>query len=97
VFELPRLAQALNLSRLWLKDESRNPTASFKDRASAVVVGRAREIGARVVVTASTGNAGAALAGMSATQKAIFRSQDRFTSKVAHRSCLSLDPGGWDL
>ncbi len=39
------------------------PTASFKDRASAVVVARAREIGAEVVVTASTGNAGAALAG----------------------------------
>jgi threonine synthase len=51
---------------LWLKDESYNPTASFKDRASAVVVARAREIGAGVVVTASTGNAGAALAGMAA-------------------------------
>jgi threonine synthase len=58
---------------LWLKDESRNPTASFKDRASAIVVARAQEIGAEVVVTASTGNAGAALAGMSAAvgQKAI--------------------------
>jgi threonine synthase len=38
------------------------PSASFKDRASSVVVARAREIGAEVVVTASTGNAGAALA-----------------------------------
>jgi threonine synthase len=58
---------------LWIKDESRNPTASFKDRASAILVGRAREIKAEVVVTASTGNAGAALAGMSAAvgQKAI--------------------------
>ena len=45
----------------------------FKDRASAVVVARARQIKADVVVTASTGNAGAALAGMSAAigQKAI--------------------------
>ncbi len=56
----------LGLQFLWVKDESYNPTASFKDRASAVVVGRAREIGAQVVVTASTGNAGAALAGMAA-------------------------------
>ena len=58
---------------LWLKDESRNPSASFKDRASAVVVARAREINASVVVTASTGNAGAALACMAAAagQKAI--------------------------
>jgi threonine synthase len=61
------------LDNLWLKDESRNPTASFKDRASAIVVARAQEINAEIVVTASTGNAGAALAGMSAAvgQKAI--------------------------
>lgn len=73
IFSPPGLAKALKLSRLWIKDESRNPTASFKDRASAVVVGRAREIGAEVVVTASTGNAGAALAGMAAavSQKAV--------------------------
>jgi threonine synthase len=51
---------------LWVKDESRNPTASFKDRASAIVLARGREIGAEVIVTASTGNAGAALAGMAA-------------------------------
>lgn len=54
------------MKSLWVKDESRNPTASFKDRASSVVVARARQIGAQVVVTASTGNAGAALAGMAA-------------------------------
>lgn len=73
VYSPQRLAAATGLRSLWVKDESRNPTASFKDRASAVVVGRAREIGAEVVVTASTGNAGAALAGMSAAigQKAI--------------------------
>ncbi len=57
---------APGLPHLWVKDESGNPTGSFKDRASAVVVARAREIGAAVVVTASSGNAGAALAGMAA-------------------------------
>ena len=61
-----RLAANLGLRLLWIKDDGRNPTASFKDRASAVVVARAQEIGAKVVVTASTGNAGAALAGMAA-------------------------------
>ena len=65
-FRVEGLASQIGLERLWIKDESRNPTASFKDRASAVVVTRAREIGAQVVVTASTGNAGAALAGMAA-------------------------------
>jgi threonine synthase len=66
VYAPPLLRQRLGMPRLWIKDESRNPTASFKDRASAVVVARARQTGAGVVVTASTGNAGAALAGMAA-------------------------------
>jgi len=66
LFAPSRLAEELGLSNLWLKDDGRNPTASFKDRASAVVVARAQAIGAEVVVTASTGNAGAALAGMAA-------------------------------
>ena len=66
VFNLHRIAKELDLRDLWLKDESCNPTASFKDRASAVVVARAIEMNANVVVTASTGNAGAALAGMAA-------------------------------
>ncbi|MFQ5943575.1 MAG: threonine synthase, partial [Anaerolineales bacterium] len=61
-----RLAEGLGLSALWFKDDGRNPTASFKDRASALVVARAAEIEAGTVVTASTGNAGAALAGMAA-------------------------------
>jgi threonine synthase len=86
IFSLPRLAEGLGLKQLYLKDESRNPTASFKDRASAVVVARAREIKADVVVTASTGNAGAALAGMAAAvgQKAvIFAPKTAPPAKVA--------------
>jgi len=85
-FSPPLLRAQLGLDRLWIKDESRNPTASFKDRASAVVVARAAEINAEVVVTASTGNAGAALAGMAAAvgQKAvIFAPQTAPPAKVA--------------
>jgi len=66
LFAPERLSRMVGLGDLWLKDDGRNPTASFKDRASAVVVARAREIGAETVATASTGNAGAALAGMAA-------------------------------
>ena len=66
VYQPKRLANKLGLNQLWVKDESPNPTASFKDRASAIVVARAQEIGAEVIVAASTGNAGAALAGMAA-------------------------------
>lgn len=86
MFALPRLADNLGLKHLWLKDESRNPTASFKDRASAIVVTRARELKSEIVVTASTGNAGAALAGMSAAvgQKAvIFAPKSAPQAKVA--------------
>ena len=86
VFSPDRLARQLGIHQLWVKDESRNPTASFKDRASAVVVARTREIGAEVVVTASTGNAGAALAGMSAAigQKAvIFAPRTAPAAKIA--------------
>ena len=86
VFNLSRLGGKLGLKHLWLKDESRNPTASFKDRASAIVVARGREIQSEVIVTASTGNAGAALAGMSAAigQKAvIFAPKTAPPAKVA--------------
>jgi len=82
----PRLAEQLGFKQLWVKDEGRNPSASFKDRASAVVVARARQIHAEVVVTASTGNAGAALAGMAAAigQKAvIFAPRTAPPAKVA--------------
>lgn len=86
VYNVHSLADNLGLNSLWVKDESRNPTASYKDRASAVVIARAREIGADVVVTASTGNAGAALAGMSAAigQKAlIFAPRTAPPAKIA--------------
>ena len=86
VYKLTRLGEQLGLQNLWLKDESRNPTASFKDRASAIVVARACQIRAEVVVTASTGNAGAALAGMAAAvgQKAIiFAPKSAPPAKVA--------------
>ena len=66
VYQPPKLIENTGVKNLWVKDEGPNPTASFKDRASAILVGRAREIGAETIVTASTGNAGAALAGMAA-------------------------------
>jgi threonine synthase len=62
----PRLADALDLRHLWVKDDSRQPTASFKDRASAIAVVKAREQSAAAITTASTGNAAAALAGLCA-------------------------------
>lgn len=62
----PRLAESLGLRHLWVKDDGRQPTASFKDRASAIAVVKTRELGYEVVTTASTGNAAAALSGLCA-------------------------------
>ncbi len=52
--------------RLWLKLEGANPTGSFKDRPVSVALTRARELGVPGVITASSGNAGAAVAAYAA-------------------------------
>ena len=67
MYDAETLAGSLGLARVWVKDEGRQPTASLKDRASAVAVMKARERGAEVVTTASTGNAAAALSGIAAS------------------------------
>lgn len=64
--EAPRLAAALGLARLWLKDEPRNPTRCLKDRATAVAVGRAIAAGQSDIFCASAGNAAISLAGLAA-------------------------------
>jgi len=66
LYPAPRLASELRLKTVWVKDDGRQPTASFKDRASAVAVVKAKEKGARIITTASTGNAAAALSGLCA-------------------------------
>ncbi len=53
---------------LFLKDDSQNPTFSFKDRASDLVCAVAKENGLDIIVAASTGNAGSSLAGICASQ-----------------------------
>ncbi len=53
---------------LFLKDDSQNPTFSFKDRASALVSAYAKEQGFNTLVAASTGNAGSSLSGICAAQ-----------------------------
>lgn len=60
------LGDQLGLSGLWLKDESRSPTWSYKDRLAAVAVSKARAAGADTVVVATTGNHGAAVAAYAA-------------------------------
>jgi len=66
LYPAPRLAARLGLKYLWVKDDGRQPTASFKDRASAIAVVKTRALGYEIVTTASTGNAAAALSGLCA-------------------------------
>ena len=66
LYEETRLAEQLGLGRLWVKDDGQNPTASLKDRASAMAVAKAREAGAKVIACSSTGNAASSLAGNAA-------------------------------
>lgn len=66
VYAFPKLAGEYGLKALYIKDDGQNPTASYKDRASAIVVIKAQEKRKPVVTCASTGNAASSLAGFSA-------------------------------
>jgi len=66
LYQAPRLGELTGKHNIYLKDDTLNPSASLKDRASAVAVGRAQDIGASVVSVASTGNAGSSLACLAA-------------------------------
>ncbi len=64
----PSLGARIGVPGLYLKDESRNPTGSFKDRLAVTALGMAERFGAKTVGVSSTGNAGAAAAAYSARQ-----------------------------
>ena len=66
LYEADRLAKLLGIRKLWVKDDGVNPTASLKDRASAMAVAKAKEAGAKVIACSSTGNAASSLAGNAA-------------------------------
>jgi len=67
LLEAPRLRDELGTANLFLKDDTRNPSGSTKDRASLLVVAKAVEYGCDTVATASTGNAASALAAVAAS------------------------------
>ena len=66
LYKADRLAGVLGLRKLYIKDDGQNPTASLKDRASAMAVVKAREAGADTIACSSTGNAASSLAGNAA-------------------------------
>jgi len=86
LYKTDRLAEVMKVKNLWVKDDGRNPTASLKDRASAMAVVKGREKGAEIITTASTGNAAAALTGLCASvgqRNVIFVPQSAPPAKIA--------------
>jgi len=66
MFKAERLGKQLGIKNLYLKDDGRNPTGSFKDRASAIAVAKALDFEQNIIACASTGNAASSLAGFAA-------------------------------
>jgi threonine synthase len=66
LLDAPRLATALGVQRIWVKDEGQNPTASFKARGLVMAVARAWELGTTTLAIPTAGNAGSALAAYAA-------------------------------
>jgi threonine synthase len=87
----PRLAARLGLDRLWVKDDSRNPTLSFKDRVVGVAAARAAEFGFTTLACASTGNLSssvAAAANALGMRSVVFVPADLEPAKVAQAMAL---------
>jgi threonine synthase len=95
VYRIESWEKQFRLKRIFVKDETANPTGSFKDRGLAVAVSKAREMGASDICLASAGNAGvsasayAAAAGLKAhvfmpadTPKAFFTECDHYGAEV---------------
>lgn len=66
LYKACRIEKDLGLQHVYIKDDGRNPTASFKDRASAIGVAKAIELGKKIMCAASTGNAASSLSGFAA-------------------------------
>ncbi|GAI46216.1 unnamed protein product, partial [marine sediment metagenome] len=66
MFRAERVGKQLGIKNLYLKDDGRNPTGSFKDRASAIAVAKALDFEQNIIACASTGNAASSLAGFAA-------------------------------
>jgi threonine synthase len=99
LLRLPRVGAKLGLSNLFAKDESLNPTGSFKARGLAAAVSKAKELGVERVIIPTAGNAGGAMAAYAARsglEACIFMPQDTplanvEESKIAGATVILID------
>ncbi len=86
IYRSPKLEELLSLQSVWVKNDGQSPTGSFKDRASAVAIVKAQEIGATTVTAASTGNAASswsAFAALAGLKNVIFVPENIPKAKIA--------------
>ncbi len=86
LIDTQNLADYFKLKKISIKDETRNPSLSFKDRASAMVLSHAMQLGEKTIVAASTGNAASSLACLSSgtgIQTIILIPQNTPSAKIA--------------
>ena len=91
LIEAPRLAARIGLDKLWVKDDSRNPSLSFKDRPVAIAAARAKAWGFHTLACASTGNLSAAVAAAAAAhglRAVVFIPADLEPAKIAQAQAL---------
>jgi len=91
LYAAERLGQSIGLRNLFLKDDTVNPSASSKDRASATAVLQALDDGAETIAVASTGNAGSSLACVAAAaglQALVFVPESAPVAKLTQALCF---------
>lgn len=66
LYKSERLEKKLGVKKIFIKDDGRNPTASFKDRATAIGIAKSIELDRKIICAASTGNAASSLSGFAA-------------------------------
>jgi threonine synthase len=95
ILPAPRLAEQCGLEAVFVKDEGRNPTGTFKARGMAVAVSRAAELGVRECAVPTAGNAGGALAAYAA--RAGLRSHVVMPADASLVHRLEVEAAGADL
>lgn len=86
LLHVPNIGRKLGLTNLYVKDESKNPTGSFKARGLAAAVSKARELGIKKVIIPTAGNAGGAMAAYAARagmQAMIYMPKDTPRANIA--------------
>jgi threonine synthase len=82
LLRIPRVGNELGLPNLFVKDESSNPTGSFKARGLCAAISRAKELGVKKVIIPTAGNAGGAMAARAGLQALIYMPKDTPTANI---------------